>query len=170
MNAFRISLLAVLLFAAPLRAQDGPPAPDAPLPQHVDYLLRQAETRFAALRGGGGTSSHRMRVGGVDAPSRVHVTSWVTRHVTVLPAAPGTQDSVYRAAVETLRGAVPSGWSEHSWTPERYVRWRECPPEQGYRARFVSVQRTNADRADGGEVHLEVFIFRDPCDRSRGGS
>jgi hypothetical protein len=163
--------LALLAAASPHAARaQGPPAADAPLARHVDYLVQAADSGFAAIKGeaapnfGPHASSYRMRFGGHDFAARIQELSqgmWGVQHVLKATPAAAAADSLHAAMAAELDAAVPDGWSTAAEVPGRR-QWRECGGE-GFRGRMVVLRRVLDAPAGGPFVQLDVFRFRAPC-------
>jgi hypothetical protein len=169
----RRSLLFVvpLLFAGPLAAQ---PAPDAPMTEHVTYLIDAARSGFAGVRGaptyGPGTSlttsvlaaSHPIRFQGAEARSEVRVNvNWNVLHSTWLPVA-GTRaaaDSAWDRLASEIAEVIPAGWRQfRNFPDQRHVYWQEC--EQG-RGREVALSTSLPFQQPA--LNLIVYRYDRPC-------
>jgi hypothetical protein len=175
----RVSLLlaALLLPAGSLAAQ---PAPDAPLPQHVSYLIDAAGGGFRGLRGGptygpGTTLStavlasyHPIRFQGEDARSEVRVNvNWNVMHSTWLPVA-GTRaaaDSAWDQAAREIAAVIPAGWQTFRNSPDlKHIYWQEC--QQG-RGREVALSRSLPFERPA--LNLIVYRYDRPCETAAAG-
>ncbi|HET7463380.1 MAG TPA: hypothetical protein VFJ82_19160 [Longimicrobium sp.] len=174
----RIVLLLVTLFvsAAPLAAQ---PAADAPVPQHVAYLLDAARDGFSAVRGqvtyGPGmtystaelASRHAIRFQGVDARSELRVNlNWNVLHQTLLPVAGGraATDSAWARLSAQIAAVIPRGWIASRNAETRHAIWQEC--EQG-RGREVALSTSLPFE----QPYLTLIVYRydQPCPAPAGG-
>lgn len=175
----RRSLLIVvpLLFARPLAAQ---PAPDAPVTEHVTYLLDAARSGFAGVRGaptyGPGTSlntsvlasGYPIRFHGAEAPSEVRVNlNWNVLHSTWLPVAGprAAADSAWDRLASEIAAVIPAGWKQFRNFPgQRHVYWQEC--EQG-RGREVALSTSLPFQQPA--LNLIVYRYDRPCEASSAG-
>src|SRR4051794_21487708 len=125
----RLILLALALAPASLRAQ---PAPDAPVATHAAFLLESARGGFRGLHdtASGLASSYAMRFRGAAVASEVWVNpAWNVMHVSRLPLPGGrsTVPAAWAAVADSVRAAIPPGWSETRTPGERpHVYWSEC--------------------------------------------
>jgi hypothetical protein len=160
-------LLACLLAPASLAAQAAPP-PDAPLPQHVAYLLTLARTGFAEVRGpathGPGASTYAVRFRGAEAVSGITVNpGWNVMHETRLPVRDGADvHALWAAAADSIDRLVSDGWRRprlRSESPAQvsFAWWAECANG----ARSLSL-RTNASY-EPPALYLIVYKYDAPC-------
>ena len=164
--------LGSLIGAVPATAQSVPPV-TAPFPEQLAYLLAQASSGFASLRGDSiGPSMWRVRylfAGGLDSATAVtasSITELVRQHADGRPGkatigvfplgliAPG--DSVIYARYREQIAAALSGWQSRS---PGGGNWTECADPRRGREVILSSGRTA-----GGELLLTVSITRHPDD------
>jgi hypothetical protein len=175
----RAALLLVLLLLStrPLVAQ---PAPDAPVPQHVAYLIDAARSGFQGMRGGPtygpGTSlntsvlasNYPIRFQGAEAQSEVRVNvNWNVLHSTWLPVAGSraAADSAWDRLAREIAAVTPAGWQEFRLLPDqRHIFWQEC--EQG-RGREVGLSPSLSFQQPA--LNLIVYRYDRPCERARPG-
>ena len=167
----RLLALALLLAPATLRAQ---PTPDAPVARHVTRLLELASAGFRDVRGEldyqpGATqfstpyrSTYPLQFRGTSIRSTIWVnTDWNVLHTTVLPVG-GTRaglPAAWSAVADSIRAALPPGWTEHRTVGERpFVWWEEC---EGINGRQVSLNTSLPSQAPA--LILSVYRFDRPC-------
>ena len=155
-------LVALLSVARPLAAQ---PAPDAPVPAHVTYLIDAARSGFAGMREGSTdalASSYPMRFQGAEARSEVRVNlNWNVMHYTWLPVAgsPAAADSAWARLAREIATVIPAGWQQfRNYPDQRHVYWQEC--EQG-RGREVALSRSLSFEQPA--LVLIVYRYDRPC-------
>ncbi|HET7234218.1 MAG TPA: hypothetical protein VFJ16_29665 [Longimicrobium sp.] len=164
MRAAMLVVPLLVLFAAPLAAQ---PAPDAPVPQHVAYLLDAARDGFAAVRGEGTASSYPIRFSGAQARSEVQVNpGWNVLHRTILPVAGdrAAADAAWARMADEVARVIPAGWRQTRVAETRHAIWQEC--EQG-RGREVALATSLPFEQPA--LSLVVYRYDLPCPASRPG-
>lgn len=164
----RLPLLfaALVLAARPLHAQ---PAADAPVAQHVAYLLDAARDRFTAVRGEGGgfASRYAMRFQGAQAPSELRFNlNWNVLHQTVLPVAGSraAADSAWARVADQIATVIPHGWNATRRAEVHHAIWNEC--EQG-RGREVALSTSLPFQQPA--LVLIIYRYDQPCPAAAGG-
>lgn len=154
-----ILLGTIVLSAAPLSAQ---PAADAPVAQHVAYLIDAARNGFA------GASDHAMRFSGGEARSEVQVNpGWNVLHRTILPVAGSraAADSAWARVADQLAAVIPAGWRRIRMAETHHAIWQEC--EQG-RGREVSLATSLPFQQPA--LTLIIYRYDQPCPAGTGGA